>query len=204
VYDRRVDGRETVFGNQGALYKNAMTFWDHETESVWSQVTGEVLFGPLEGAQLQAIPAAVESWSAWRETHPDTLVLLTPGGFDPEPTNPDFVIGVAIGGDAAGFRFPEAAERGVTNDEVGGTPLTVFARPDHLIRVWSREVAGRVLEPVLRDGMLEDPASGTAWDPATGRGFRGPLRDHALAPIPWASSFDWAWLDFHPDARIVG
>jgi hypothetical protein len=33
VHRRIVDGEEVVFGNQGALYMNAMTWWDHTTGS---------------------------------------------------------------------------------------------------------------------------------------------------------------------------
>jgi hypothetical protein len=118
--------------------------------------------------------------------------------------DPDFVIGVAVGDDAAGFRFEETVERRVINDEVGGVPLAVYAQPDHLIRVFGREIAQRTIELEARDGRLVDPASGTAWDPASGQGIAGPLSDEPLPSVAWTSSFDWAWLDFHPDARIVG
>lgn len=46
VHRRELDGAEIVFGNQGALYKDAMTWWDHDTGSVWSQPTGEAILGP--------------------------------------------------------------------------------------------------------------------------------------------------------------
>lgn len=203
MYDRRIDGEEVVFGNQGALYKNAMTWWDHGTESVWSQVTGSALYGPLEGTELRQIPAAVETWGAWSAAHPGTLVLETPEGFDAEPVDPDFVIGVAIGDEAAGYRFEGAVERRVVNDEIGGLPLAVYARPDHLIRVYGRSVGGRTVELRAGEGTLVDPATGTAWDAATGRGIGGPLSAHPLHSVAWTPSFDWAWLDFHPQARIV-
>ncbi len=193
-----------MFGNQGALYKNAMTWWDHETGSVWSQVTGEALYGPLRGVRLRQIPAAIETWSAWRAGHPDTSVLVTPRGFAGEGITPDFVIGVRIGEAAAAFRFPAVVERGLVQDVVGGEPLAVYATPEQLIRVYSRDLGDRVVDLVLRGGLLVDPRTGTAWDPRTGRGVRGPLVGRSLSPIPWASSFDWAWADFHPDSRFVG
>ncbi len=204
MYDRRIEGREYVFGNQGALYLNAMTWWDHETQSVWSQVTGEALYGPLRGTRLRLIPAAVETWSAWLAGHPATRVLETPEGFFPEVPTDDFVIGVRIADASVAFAFPYVVRQGVVNDEVGGEPVAVHARPDHLIRVFSREVAGRVVTLTLDGERLVDPATGTAWDPATGQGVAGPLARHPLAPVAWISSFDWAWRQFYPDARFVG
>lgn len=203
MYDRRIDEEEHVFGNQGALYKNAMTLYDHRTESVWSQVTGSALSGPMRGTRLRQIPAAVETWSAWRKAHPDTIVLETPGGFGAEPIDPDFVIGIRIGGDSAGFGFEHVLRQAVINERVGGIPVAVFARPDHLIRVYSRNLGGTEVELVAQEGRLVDRRTGTAWDPVSGQGLSGPLSDRPLPSVAWASSFDWAWKDFHPDARIV-
>lgn len=192
-----------MFGNQGALYKNAMTWWDHDTESVWSQVTGEALYGPLEGTRLRQIPAAIETWEAWRGANPTTLVLET-GGLGGEPLTRDFVVGISIGSEAAAFRFPYLVDQGVVNNSVGGLPVAVYARQDRVIRVYARRVGNRVVTLRESSGRLVDPASGTAWNAVTGQGVYGPLADQPLAPVAWASSYDWAWVDFHPDSRLVG
>ena len=203
MYDRRIEGDEHVFGNQGALYKNAMTWWDHETESVWSQVTGEALYGPLRGARLRPIPAAIETWEAWRAAHPHTLVLET-GGVGGEPVTRDFVIGIRIRTDSAAFRFPHVVQRGVVNDSVGGVPVAVFARHDRVIRVYARRVGDRIVDLQASAGRLVDLSSGTAWNAVTGQGMYGPLADEPLATVAWVSSYDWAWVDFYPNSRIVG
>lgn len=192
-----------VFGNQGGLYMNAMTWFDHDTDSVWTQVTGEALYGPMEGTRLKQIPAAIEAWSAWRRSHPDTRVLRTPEGYVGEPIDRDFVIGVRIGDDAAAFAFPTVVERRVLNDEVGEVPIAVHARPDRQVRVYAREVQGRVVTLRLEDGFLVDGATGSRWHPVTGQGVDGPLAGQPLASVAWMSSFDWAWEDFHPHSRIV-
>ena len=57
VHDRRIDGEAQIFGNQGALFMRAMTWWDHKTESIWSQPWGMAIDGPLEGTRLKLIPA---------------------------------------------------------------------------------------------------------------------------------------------------
>ena len=40
VHRREVNGETLTFGVQGALFMNAMTWWDHTTGSIWSQPLG--------------------------------------------------------------------------------------------------------------------------------------------------------------------
>ncbi len=54
---------------------NAMTWYDHRTESIWSQPWGMAISGPMKGTQLRMLPVSLEPWGAWRSTHPDTLVV---------------------------------------------------------------------------------------------------------------------------------
>ena len=75
VHRRSIDGEEVVFGVQGALLGNAMTFWDHDTGSVWSQPSGEAVAGPRLGQRLETLPISYTTWDAWRDLHPGTLAL---------------------------------------------------------------------------------------------------------------------------------
>ncbi len=56
VHDRRTDGAPRTFGNAGALFVNALTWYDHETRSTWSQPWGRSIVGPLKGLQLHLLP----------------------------------------------------------------------------------------------------------------------------------------------------
>ncbi|MBT8217633.1 MAG: DUF3179 domain-containing protein, partial [Acidimicrobiia bacterium] len=80
VHRRIIDGREVIFGVQGALLGNAMTFWDHDTGSIWSQPTGEAVAGPRKGQRLELLPVSFTTWASWQETHPDTVALDATGG----------------------------------------------------------------------------------------------------------------------------
>jgi hypothetical protein len=202
VYDRRVGGKELLFGNQGALYLNAMTWWDHETRSVWSQVTGEAIRSPLKGSRLRQIIAPVETWEAWRDEHPSTEVLDNGRGV-PELLYPDFLIGVRLGEDVAAFAFRWVVERGVVNDQVGGVPIAIFARPDGAARVYSRTVGGKVLALAYGGGLLTDPVSGSAWDPLSGRALIGPVTQ-PLESLPWLTVFRWSRQNIYPESRVVG
>ena len=75
MYAREVDGQELKFGVSGKLIMNALVMYDRETDSLWSQFTGEAVEGPLAGARLELIPAQLVTWRAWKEQHPDTLAL---------------------------------------------------------------------------------------------------------------------------------
>ena len=67
VHRREVDGEPIVLGNHGALFGNAMTWYDHETGSVWSQPTGEAILGPLTGTKLELLPSTLTTWGDWRD-----------------------------------------------------------------------------------------------------------------------------------------
>lgn len=45
-----------------------------ETESLWMQLGGVAIAGPLAGAQLQRVPCRVLNFEDWRALYPDTLV----------------------------------------------------------------------------------------------------------------------------------
>jgi len=80
VHRRDIDGRGVGFGNQGDLCMNAMTWWDHDTSSVWSQPMGEAILGPLEGERLELVPSTLTEWRAWKRSHPRTVALDAEGG----------------------------------------------------------------------------------------------------------------------------
>ena len=211
MHDRRIDGKVHTLGNQGALFKNAMTWWDWETESIWSQPWGSAIAGPLKGTALTLIPASVVPWGTWRSGHPETSVLTNDlkgvfGRRGARPTD-DFVIGVALQDDATAYRYEEAAEERIINDVIAENPVVVFVDPDTrdikvYLRRTSAELAdGRFISELtfkLDGGRTVDSETGSLWDPASGVAVEGPLKGTPLQQIPYVSAFDWAWLDFFP------
>jgi hypothetical protein len=204
VHDRRINGTAKTFGNQGWLYMRAMTWWDHETESIWSQPIGTALSGPLRGTRLTLLPAALVPWHTWRQEHPSTLVLDEPGvGLFRARPHDEFVIGIALAPHAKAYRYRDAAAQGVINDAVGPHPLLVYADPStRRVQTLLRRIRDRTLTFVMREGRLVDEATGSVWDPVRGIALSGPLRGEALRIVPHNSSFDWAWRDFYPHSEI--
>jgi hypothetical protein len=208
VHDRRVDGETLVFGNQGGLFMNAMTWWDHKTESVWSQVWGQAIAGPLKGTTLDLIPAAIVPWSTWRTDHPDTMAMINgKQGLAKRKERPrdGWVIGVALGEHDKAYYYAAVAEKGVVNDFVGPYPVAVYVDAEtRRVQVYLRQVGQQVLTLRLDETgqHLVDAETGAAWDIVRGVGQSGPYQGEILRSVPYISSFDWAWQDFHPDTEF--
>ncbi len=205
VHSREIDGNEVVFGNEGALFGNAMTWWDHDTGSVWSQPLAEPILGPRAGSgvKLELLPSELTTWGSWRAVHPTTLVLDAAGaptGFDLA----EMALVVELGDASAAFPVVAARAEGVINDQVGDEPLAVVIDPaePQRWRVYSRRVGDGAVLLELDGGQLWDRRTGTSWDLATGRGLQGPLSSDALRPLPAFTSFPDDYVRFFPQGRI--
>jgi hypothetical protein len=78
AYVRRADGLVLDFGVAGLLYNANFLLYDRATESLWSQLRGDALAGPLAGRRLRRIEARQETLASWLERHPDSRVLAPP------------------------------------------------------------------------------------------------------------------------------
>lgn len=78
AYDGRAsDGATYTFGSSGLLYRSNKLMYDHETRTLWDQLTGKPLLGRLAGTSVHLALRGIvlTSWSAWRAEHPATTVL---------------------------------------------------------------------------------------------------------------------------------
>jgi len=77
VFSRRVEGKANplTFGVSGKLLQNTLVMFDRETNSLWSQLYGAALLGPLEGRRLAVFPSLHTEWRVWQSQHQDTRVL---------------------------------------------------------------------------------------------------------------------------------
>ena len=199
VHRRELDGETLVFGNQGDLFGNAMTWWDHGTGSVWSQPLGEAIMGPRSGERLEGLPSTLTTWDGWKESHPDTLALDVPGwstGFHLE----DMAIVIDLGTEAAAYSIPALREVGIVNTAVGGLEIAVVVDPHDPSRwaVFSRRLDDSVAVLELSGDSLVDMASGTTFDPFLGLGRSGPLADQSLDRLPAFTAFPDDFDTFFP------
>ncbi len=178
AHDRRQqDGTDLVFGNQGALYKGGMTWYDLTTGSVWSQPLGSAIAGPRAGAELRLLPSQLTTWGKWRAAYPDTLALVDAAAAQPyrgRRPGAGHIVGVTVGGAARAWPYPSVAEGGAIRERVGGVPVIV----------WQDELTGAI-RAADSDTGRERPviiAYRTAWlrfyppetlDDGGGRGLPG-------------------------------
>jgi hypothetical protein len=202
VHRRELNGEELILGNQGALWGNAMTWWDHDTGSVWSQPIGEAILGPRKGERLELLPSTLSTWQGWRSAHPETLALDVNGfrsGFDLD----DMAVVADLGTETVAYSIPALRDVGVVNDVIAGTEVAVVIDPDDPGRwaVFSRQLDSDVVELEMSAEGLVDIATGTVFDPFLGVGRSGPLADQVLDKLPAFTSFPADYRTFFPDGR---
>lgn len=179
---------------------NAMTWFDHDTGSVWSQVTGTALLGPLEGTSLELIPSDISSWADWREDFPNTRALAT-GTASNTFSVEILAVAARVDDDVAGVKFVDLREAGAVSTELGGVPVIFAAEPGvDRAAVFSREIDSGTLELVYEDNFLVEVESGDRWDPRTGGSIDG---RQSLDRVPQFSSNLNNLIDIFPDVEVL-
>jgi len=204
VHDRRIDGATYTFGNAGALVMNAMTWFDHETESIWSQPVGLSFRGPLQGTQLELLPFQLTTWSNWFDNYPETLVMTNDVnrlGNARQGFRPDYVVGLVLGNIAKAFYYEDVAEVRVINDTLAGSPVVVWAENNDFT-AYLRRLGDQTLTFVLEGDEIVDLETGSIWDLRRGLAKEGSLAGKGLQSVPSLSSYDWAFEDFYPQGEI--
>jgi hypothetical protein len=85
AYDGRANnGQIYTFGSSGFLFRSNKLMYDRQTQTLWNQLTGEPVLGVLVGqdVKLELLPVVLTSWEAWKQQHPDTMVLSFNTGYE--------------------------------------------------------------------------------------------------------------------------
>lgn len=232
MFDRRAEGQELTFGVSGKLIMNNLVMYDRQTGSLWLQISGEGIDGRFEGVALARVPHLQTTWGAWREEHPETLVLDKRGGYSSDPYQSyyndgsagplgqsrsddrlppkDLVIGYIFGGSAKAYPFRTLLETPVVNDAFAGRDLlVVFDEPSQTGQIFERTVDGRSLTfdlaaPGEGDLLLRDRETGSTWSGFTGEALEGPLAGQTLQQLPIFYAFWFSWTDFFIEAELYG
>jgi hypothetical protein len=80
LFSRVVAGQRLDFLTSGLLLNSNKVMVDTQTKTLWQQLTGEAIAGPLSGETLERLPLTVTTWQEWSTEHPDTDVLALPDG----------------------------------------------------------------------------------------------------------------------------
>lgn len=76
--DNTTFGATTSDTDASVRVSGNVVLYDDRTRSYWSQLVGRAICGPLEGERFDIVPSTVARWGEWRDTHPETEVLLPP------------------------------------------------------------------------------------------------------------------------------
>lgn len=202
VYRTQVDGDDLTFRNSGAIWKRDMVMFDVETGSLWSQVAGEAIHGPMEGAELALVDAPMVSWGTWRDRHPDTQAMEIPRGPDGEELcrcSPvdldagDLVTGIVRDGDALAFPHRILRDEGVAQLTWDGTSLVATYRGAtvHLFDAGDRSLHVADDHAWLVDG------DGRRYDAVTGEAEDG---GEGLERLSTRTTFEHRWTLFFEDS----
>lgn len=225
VYSRQVGGRTLRFGVSGMLWRENLVMYDRETDSWWAQAAGVSIQGPLKGRTLTQLPATMMPWREWLKQHPETLVLSKASPRGPEGMTDVYdtyhgsgslgatgrmrsskgvdpkarIAGFRLAGGAFAVDLAALAKTPVVIAEAGGQPVVLAADSRVNARVFR---AGDHAFSIRREGgerRLIDAATGSVWDPITGRALSGTLQGARLQEIPANLSYWFAWRAFFPD-----
>lgn len=227
VYSRMIAGEEYDFGVSGKLIMNAQVMYDRQTDSLWGQMIGESVEGPMKGTRLEFIPALHTTWEDWRSQHPDTTALVKgrigdyssygayfgsqDAGvqgrthFDDRLKVKEFVIGAEVNDEASAYPFRSLGAEPVVNDELGGIPIVVvFNTASASSAVFNRQLEdGTVLTFSLEEGItIKDSETGSRWNGMEGIAVDGPLEGTNLKPVKNTLAFWFAWKDWYPQTRV--
>jgi len=192
------------------LWNRSLVMQDVETNSLWSQILGEAMDGPLEGTRLETFPSDMVTWAAWKKEHPNTTVLAMSRthraygkDFYRDPTR--FVLGWVVDGIPYHVSFDVLRRAPLVEFELEGEPLLLTFDPKTTSALlFSRRIAQRTLSFTLRDdGRIVDRQSGSSWNRSTGEAIDGPMRGQRLEQRAAIVSYTRAWRVFHPESKPI-
>lgn len=186
MYERKIGEQTLTLGNDRWKRDESLVLYDVETGTQWIQASGRAFRGALAHHELKALPVELTRFAAFRSSHPEARVLTgvrtrSPRGrielLDRDHLFELVLVG-RVGGEARAYPLADLDRLGLVEDSIDATPVAVvFTREPDVMRLYRREVAGKVLELELvrRSGtvVLHERGSAREWDAATGRALGG-------------------------------
>jgi hypothetical protein len=229
---KRVADRELTFGVSGFLFKNNLVMYDHQSDTLWSQILGEGIKGAYSGRRLEILPSILTTWGAWKQSHPETRVLsaVQMGNQSNQIVDPyvgyyssgaaglggqatlderlpakELVVGLRVGDEKRAYPLALLREIDIVNDELSGLPIVLIYDEELLtVFVYERIIKDTERTFVLEStpGLMRDQEPGSLWDVQTGLATEGPLAGTRLIRLSAPLVFWFAWSDIYPDTEV--
>ncbi len=189
MYSRNVGEKELSFGVSGMLYKANVLMYDHQSESLWSQVKNQAVTGPMTGTGLRVLPSTLTTWEKWRKKHPKTMVLSLKTGYARNYSRDPYADYYRSRRGMFGF-FKELVSDYPGKELVAGVVLNGAAK-------------AYPLAELRKTKRLSDTLGGQklsfAFDSLTGELTIG---DEAGTPVPFISAYWFVWKEIYPDSTL--
>jgi hypothetical protein len=221
VWKRVVEGRILTFRLAGIHDGNAL-LRDGQTESVWQQTTGEAIYGPLKGKQLELMRSDELSFGLWRAERPHGYILQPiarfasfyknqdwekfierfPAVMDTSKTGMDareLVFGVATPAASKAFPARVVLSSRLIQDSVGAHTVLLVVGPDNL-SVRAFQVPAKTT--FLRNGnAIADAETLSAWN-FSGCATQGPRSGECLQAVDIVKEYWFDWQHYHPATEV--
>lgn len=210
------------------LYRDALVMYDRETSTLWSQVDGRAIEGPLAGQALRPLASIHATWKEWKALYPESVVLKKTGTDEfrsayetynrssnlgifgrrlPNSVLPpkERVLGVRYNGTATAFTLKGIRQAGLVQTDVGGVPIVLASTGPNLPVVgFERRVDGRVLTFSRTDVTTElaDDETHSRWRISDGVAVDGALKDTRLQRVITFPAFWFGWVGFFPRSSV--
>ncbi|MGB7160060.1 MAG: DUF3179 domain-containing (seleno)protein [Tepidisphaeraceae bacterium] len=165
-----------------------------------------------------SIPTTKSTWRAWRESHPDTRVLVAPGGgvsngpaapIMPRQKMPPIDSSVApntriaiVATTQPAAVLPEELNANPLNLNAGDSPAFVFRDPNGALRAFDRHVEPDLMPPFRtargegrKGAAFIDNYTETAWSLA-GVAMDGELKGRKLTAVPVEDDLSWGVMKY--------
>lgn len=202
--------------------------YDHQTESLWHNLTGEPVVGSLatSGIKLKVLPVVITTWENWLRDHPDTVVLdlntghqrdYTPGKaygnyfaspttmFPVSPRNPrlppkSYVFALQLNGQPKAYPLEALGKKGVVNDTLAGTNLTIITdAATRTVRAYERRTHS--FASGNTPTTVVEQKSGEVWQVEEEQ-LVNPRSGERLPRLGGHVSYWFGWYAFYPKTEV--
>jgi len=167
-------GRPLTFGVSGYLYNDNLVMYDHQTNTLWSQLLGQAMRGAWRPTQLSILPSLLTRWGEWKAARPATLILSAQrveqvaaadivdpyagyyasgaAGFSSELAldqrlpSKTWVVGLLAGADARAYPLETMRQETLINDQLGVLSALLIFEPElEAVLIYNRQTAAQTL-----------------------------------------------------------
>lgn len=170
AFIRQVDDIEVSFGTSGKLYNSNLLMYDRKTKSLWTQMEGEAVYGPLTGQILTRLSLDTLSWKEWKQKKINALVLNRNTGkqrdygkdpydgyysskniyfplehYDQRLHPKEIVYGLNVNGTYKAYPYSKILKQQVINDKIGERNINIKILNDGRIKAFYRDTGQEIL-----------------------------------------------------------